>query len=138
MTRNLERLGWCDFFAEQIAADAPQPVVARITEEQRGAYRVAGDFDGWAEISGKFRHDARATADFPAVGDWVCLTRPRHPNAAAALETPPAGERSGAKAPAFAQLDASLRRGRPADRAVITRRLNRRSTISRKAAGRVV
>ena len=109
--RDLERLGWNDFFEEQIAHDTPPPVVARITEEQRGAYRVAGDFDGWAEISGKFRHDARATADFPAVGDWVCVI-------------PPAGERSGAKA--------------AAERAVITRRLNRRSTISRKAAGRVV
>jgi ribosome biogenesis GTPase len=101
--RDLECLGWSDFFQEQIAHDIPPPVVARITEEQRGAYRVAGDFDGWAEVSGKFRHDARANADFPAVGDWVCLT-------------PPGG----------------------AERAVITRRLNRRSTISRKAAGRAV
>jgi ribosome biogenesis GTPase / thiamine phosphate phosphatase len=113
--RDLERLGWSEFFQEQIADDIPPSAVARITEEQRGAYRVAGDFDGWAEVSGKFRHDARASADFPAVGDWVCLT-----------------------APAFAQLDPSLRRGKSADRAVITRRLSRRSTISRKAAGRAV
>jgi len=97
------RLGWNEFFQEQIASDAPPPQVARIIEEQRGAYRVAGDFDGWAEVSGKFRHDARATADFPAVGDWVCLT----PSSTS-------------------------------ERAVITRRLNRRSTISRKAAGRAV
>ena len=69
---------------------------------------MAGDFDGWAEVSGKFRHGAQETADFPAVGDWVCLT-------------PPGG---GAKA--------SLERG------VITRRLERLSTISRKAAGRAV
>ena len=103
----LERLGWSDFFRQQIAADTPSPQVARITEEQRGAYRVAGDFDGWAEVSGKFRHDALATADFPAVGDWVCLT-------------PPAGLKAGS------------------ERAVITRRLDRRSTISRKAAGRAV
>ena len=60
--RRRTRLGWNDFFQEQIAHDAPPPQVARIIEEQRGAYRVAGDFDGWAEISGKFRHDARATA----------------------------------------------------------------------------
>src|SRR5687768_3561806 len=113
MTRNLERLGWCDFFAEQIAADAPQPVVARIIEEQRGAYRVAGDFDGWAEISGKFRHEARATGDFPAVGDWICLTPPTE------------AFREGGS-----DEDASAKTGR----AIITRRLNRRSTISRKAA----
>ena len=103
--RKLERLGWNDFFQEQIAGDAPPPRVARIVEEQRGAYRVAGDVDGWAEVSGKFRHEARATADFPAVGDWVCVT-------AAA---------SGG-----------------AERAIITRRLERLSTISRKAAGRAV
>lgn len=98
----LARLGWNDFFLEQVANDSPLPTIARIVEEQRGAYRVAGDFDGWAEVSGKFRHDAQATADFPAVGDWVCVTA------------------SGS------------------DRAQITRRLNRLSTISRKAAGRAV
>src|SRR5687767_2848136 len=99
----LERLGWNDFFQEQIAGDAPPPRVARIVEAQRGAYRIAGDIDGWAEVSGKFRHEARATADFPAVGDWVCVT-------------------------------AASR----AERAIITRRLERLSTISRKAAGRAV
>src|SRR6187551_147793 len=121
------RLGWNDFFEAQIAGDSPQPVVSRIIEEQRGAYRVAGDFEGWAEVSGKFRHDARATAHFPAVGDWVCLATP-----ASALTDDPggakpqprgSGERSSAKA---------------AERAVITRRLERLSTISRKAAGRAV
>ena len=101
----LADLGWIDFFREQVADESPLPAVARIVEEQRGAYRVAGDFDGWAEVSGKFRHDTRATADFPAVGDWVCLAEARSAKA---------------------------------DRAIITRVLNRRSTISRKAAGRAV
>ena len=110
----LERLGWNDFFHAQIAGDVPPPLVARIVEEQRGAYRVAGDVNGWAEVSGKFRHDAQATADFPAVGDWVCvapLGLPRRSD-----------ELNGAKA----------------GRAIITRRLARLSTISRKAAGRAV
>ena len=109
------RLGWNDFFEEQIALDAPPPQVARITEEQRGAYRVAGDFEGWAEVSGKFRHDARTVADFPAVGDWVCLTAPPDRPRRSDVDT-----------------------GAKAGRAVITRRLDRRSTISRKAAGRAV
>jgi ribosome biogenesis GTPase len=106
------RLGWNAFFQEQIEGEAPAPHVARIVEEQRGAYRVAGDFSGWAEISGKFRHDARASGDFPAVGDWVCIT-PSHgmPSAVGSAK---------------------------AERAIITRRLDRRSTISRKAAGRAV
>jgi ribosome biogenesis GTPase / thiamine phosphate phosphatase len=107
------RLGWNDFFQEQIAGDVPPPHVARIVEEQRGAYRVAGDFDGWAEVSGKFRHDAHETADFPAVGDWVCLTAPRE------------------------DLSTEARSAK-VERAVITRRLERLSTISRKAAGRAV
>jgi ribosome biogenesis GTPase len=99
----LERMGWADFFAQQIAGESARPSVARVVEEQRGAYRVAGDFDGWAEVSGRFRHDAARAADYPAVGDWVCLTAPAS-----------------------------------AERALITRRLDRRSTISRKAAGRAV
>ena len=105
-----ERLGWNAFFQEQVERNTPPAQVARIVEEQRGAYRVGGDFSGWAEISGKFRHDARATADFPAVGDWVCITPPQF-TAARTTKT---------------------------ERATITRRLERRSTISRKAAGRAV
>jgi ribosome biogenesis GTPase len=111
----LERLGWSVFFAGQIADDASRPAVARIVEEQRGAYRVSGDYDGWAEVSGRFRHDARQTADFPAVGDWVCLAAP--------------GTDAGATSGGPSRGD---------ERAIITRRLHRRSTISRKAAGRAV
>ncbi len=96
-----ERLGWISFFSNQLAGDADPQLVARIVQEQRGAYRVAGDFDGWAEVSGKYRHLARTSADFPAVGDWVCLT---------------ATEGS--------------------SRALIARKLDRLSTVSRKAAGR--
>ena len=113
------RLGWNAFFQEQIEGEAPPPHVARIVEEQRGAYRVAGGFSGWAEISGKFRHDARASGDFPAVGDWVCIT-------------PPGGivVRNDDLSPEA--------RSAKVERAIITRRLDRRSTISRKAAGRAV
>jgi ribosome biogenesis GTPase len=113
----LERLGWSDYFQGQIAGDAPPPLVARIVEEQRGAYRVAGDVNGWAEVSGKFRHDAQATADFPAVGDWVCVAAPGLPRRSDELNGANAGT---------------------AGRAIITRRLERLSAISRKAAGRAV
>lgn len=77
--------------------------MARVIEEQRGLSRVAGDFDGWADVSGRFRHEANAAADFPAVGDWV------------GVAADPGAER-----------------------AVIHCRLKRRSTVSRKAAGRAV
>jgi ribosome biogenesis GTPase / thiamine phosphate phosphatase len=100
---SLERLGWNSFFEEQVrSADAPalwqaHLAFARVVEEQRGAYRVAGGYDGWSEVSGRFRHDAMTAADFPCVGDWVGVR----------------------------------------DR-IIHARLNRRSTLSRTAAGRAV
>jgi ribosome biogenesis GTPase len=70
---SLKRLGWNAFFQDQIGPELSQFGIARIVEEQRGLYRVAGDVDGWAEVSGRFRHDAASNADFPAVGDWVCI-----------------------------------------------------------------
>jgi ribosome biogenesis GTPase / thiamine phosphate phosphatase len=67
-----ERLGWSPFFQNQIGGFERRDLqCARIIEEQRGLYRVAGDAAGWAEVSGRFRHDAAGPADFPAVGDWV-------------------------------------------------------------------
>lgn len=71
---SLNRLGWNAFFQDQIGPELSQFAVARVVEEQRGLYRVAGDVDGWAVVSGRFRHDAGSNADFPAVGDWVCIT----------------------------------------------------------------
>lgn len=100
---SLERLGWNSFFQEQVISEFAQFRMARVVEEQRAFCRVAGDFDGWAEISGRFRHEASSAADFPAVGDWVGVAA--EPGA---------------------------------ERAVIHCRLKRRSTVSRKAAGRAV
>jgi ribosome biogenesis GTPase len=91
-----ERYGWSPFFENQVAHVLRDHLrFARIVEEQRGLYRIAGDADGWAEVSGRFRHEAASAADFPAVGDWV-------------------GVEGG----------------------IIHLRLDRRSTVSRAAAGR--
>jgi ribosome biogenesis GTPase / thiamine phosphate phosphatase len=93
-----ERFGWNDFFEQQIGHDERAGLRwARVVEEQRGLYRVAGDADGWVEVSGRFRHQAAHPADFPAVGDWVGV-----------------------------------------EQAIIHRRLDRRSTVSRAAPGRAV
>jgi ribosome biogenesis GTPase len=70
---SLEQLGWDPFFQAQVAPDDSRFRIARVTEEQRGQYRIAGEFDGWAEVSGRFRHDAKSSAAFPVVGDWVCI-----------------------------------------------------------------
>ncbi|PYR05609.1 MAG: ribosome small subunit-dependent GTPase A [Acidobacteria bacterium] len=95
---SLERLGWNSFFEQQVRdGDERVPSAlqwSRVVEEQRGACRVAGEYEGWVEISGRFRHQAQSPADFPAVGDWV-------------------GVRD----------------------AIVHRRLERRSTIARAAAG---
>jgi ribosome biogenesis GTPase len=93
-----ERLGWNPFFETQGATLGRTDLgFARVIEEQRGQYRIAGDVDGLAEVSGRFRHDHTAAAEFPAVGDWV-------------------GVRDG----------------------IIQCRLERRSRLSRAAAGRAV
>jgi ribosome biogenesis GTPase / thiamine phosphate phosphatase len=93
-----ERYGWSPFFENQVAQILRDHLrFARIVEEQRGLYRIAGDADGWVEVSGRFRHEAASLADFPAVGDWV-------------------GVEGG----------------------IIHVRLDRRSTVSRAAAGRAV
>jgi ribosome biogenesis GTPase len=66
-----ERYGWSPFFEQQAATLGRGDLVfARVVEEQRGLYRIAGA-DAWVEVSGRFRHEAATAADFPAVGDWV-------------------------------------------------------------------
>ena len=71
----LEQYGWSDFFAERFAAhtaDGLEP--ARVSVEHRGGYRVHslhGELA--AEVSGRFRHEAISSGDFPAVGDWVVV-----------------------------------------------------------------
>jgi ribosome biogenesis GTPase len=91
-----ERFGWNSFFEQQIHDELRARLQwARVVEEQRGLYRVAGDVEGAAEVSGRFRHEALHAADFPAVGDWVGV-----------------------------------------EHGIIHRRLDRRSAVSRAAAGR--
>ncbi len=67
-----ERLGWSPFFEAHAASLARLDLrFARVVEEQRGLYRIAGEVEELAEVSGRFRHEARTAAAFPAVGDWV-------------------------------------------------------------------
>jgi ribosome biogenesis GTPase len=103
-----ERLGWNPFFSAQVASLARTDLAfSRVIEEQRGLYRIAGDVEGWAEVTGKLRHEAAAAADFPAVGDWVGID--------AVLEAPDRGGLS---------------------RSTIHCRLERRGVLSRTAVGR--
>ncbi len=69
----LHELGWSPYFAA-LWEECVQPgwVAARVVSQQRGLWRVAGDFaESWAEASGSLRAAAEAGGDWPAVGDWV-------------------------------------------------------------------
>jgi ribosome biogenesis GTPase len=119
-----ERLGWGPFFEIQRQRLARADLLfARIVVEQRGAYQVAGEFNGWVEVSGRFRHETAGAADFPAVGDWVGVRA--RPDELARGQTPGS--------------DPGVRPQRSHDareRGIVDVRLDRRSTIARRAAGR--
>jgi ribosome biogenesis GTPase len=71
----LRSFGWTDrletgFQAHRAAGLEP----ARIAREDRERYRALTDGgERAAEVPGRFRHEARTRADFPAVGDWVAI-----------------------------------------------------------------
>jgi ribosome biogenesis GTPase len=68
-------LGW-DAYFEALWGEGAQDgcVPARVVSQQRGLWRVVGDFEEcWAEPSGKFRKESEAGGDWPAVGDWVSV-----------------------------------------------------------------
>jgi ribosome biogenesis GTPase / thiamine phosphate phosphatase len=70
---SLKRLGWNSYFdALWQAREELDALPARVISQQRGLWRVAGDFaECWAEASGTLRASAEARGDWPAVGDWV-------------------------------------------------------------------
>jgi ribosome biogenesis GTPase len=72
----LAQLGWNDPFAAAFAPHAAAGCVpARVTLELKGFFEVTGDDRArLGECAGKFTHDARTAADYPAIGDWVAVT----------------------------------------------------------------
>jgi ribosome biogenesis GTPase / thiamine phosphate phosphatase len=76
---DLDRLGWRGGPEVLEALSARGESVGRVAIEHRGGYLLyteAGEVT--AEVSGRFRHEARlgTTPGLPAVGDWVAI-RPR-------------------------------------------------------------
>ena len=70
---SLKRLGWNSYF-DALWRDREQLewLPARVISQQRGLWRVAGDFaECWAEASGTLRAASETGGDWPAVGDWV-------------------------------------------------------------------
>lgn len=77
--QKLEPLGWGPDFAAALASVDPSGswLAARVSEEHRKQYRVlsaAGELR--AEISGRLHYLSGGPEEFPAVGDWVAVTRP--------------------------------------------------------------
>ena len=55
---------------EAYSAEYPDLTVCRVALQEKGLYHVI-DKNGsrQAQVSGKFRYDAKTVSDFPAVGD---------------------------------------------------------------------
>ena len=72
---NLLLLGWCDFFADAFVPFAQSGLsAARVVVQHRGGYALCSEQgEVTAEVTGRFRHGAAATSDFPVVGDWVAI-----------------------------------------------------------------
>jgi ribosome biogenesis GTPase len=72
---HLSALGWNSFFQTHWnVAARPGWEPARVVEQQKESYRVAGPAGLMkAAVSGRFRHAANHVSEFPAVGDWVAV-----------------------------------------------------------------
>ena len=76
---SLTKLGWNSYFAAMWQAHEKEDgwVAARVVSQQRGLWRIAGDFGAgavgecWAAPSGKMHVASEAGGDWPAVGDWI-------------------------------------------------------------------
>lgn len=69
----IQDLGW-DAYFEALWLDGATDncVPARVVSQQRGLWRVVGDFaECWAEPSGKLRKEAVSGGHWPVVGDWI-------------------------------------------------------------------
>lgn len=74
---DLKTLGWNPHFEKEFEPYRDQGyTAARVALEYQGLYRVFAESDEMlAEVSGKVRYEANERADFPAVGDWLAITR---------------------------------------------------------------
>nr|MBA2700874.1 ribosome small subunit-dependent GTPase A [Chloroflexota bacterium] len=64
--------GWATTFVP-FAANGRRPGRVIAVHKETAIVRAADGIDRRASVSGRFRHEALATSDYPAVGDWVAL-----------------------------------------------------------------
>lgn len=76
--RSLASLGWSAAWEEAFAPWAERGLSPAKVVAQYGLYQIAtGEAEFLAEVSGRFRHAAESSLDFPAVGDWVAVRTPQ-------------------------------------------------------------
>ena len=73
---DLATLGWTGPMPDRVDGRRPARVVA--VHKETSIVRGADGVDRPAIVTGRFRYEALAASDYPAVGDWVALepTRP--------------------------------------------------------------
>ncbi len=58
------------------AEQYPDLRLARVVSQYQGLYKIAdAEGEGFAEVSGRFRHGAACPSDYPTVGDFVMIQR---------------------------------------------------------------
>src|SRR6185295_4984936 len=74
---DLKSLGWDEFFERAFETYRGEGHSAgRVALEERGAYRLYTEHgEVSARVRGKLRYDSTSAADFPAVGDWVAISK---------------------------------------------------------------
>ncbi|MDF2962339.1 MAG: rsgA [Paenibacillus sp.] len=71
--KSLELYGFQPFFANQYKEGYD---IGRIALEHKHLYRIYAEDGEWlGELSGKTRYEAVSRGDYPAVGDWVWITK---------------------------------------------------------------
>lgn len=76
--RSLASLGWNEAWQEAFSPWAERGFAPAKVVAQYGLYQIAtGESEFLAEVSGRFRHGAESSLDFPAVGDWVAVRTPQ-------------------------------------------------------------
>lgn len=77
MMTGLEALGWDDWFdaRAQTCCD-PADGVARVAAVDRDQLLLLNETGAFrAKLSGKYMHQAVSSAEWPCVGDWVCVAK---------------------------------------------------------------
>jgi ribosome biogenesis GTPase len=71
---SLADLGWDGFFAAQVSADRERAAIARIVDDYGALWRVDGEVEGLAAMSGRLRAGTKGEGERPVIGDWVLMS----------------------------------------------------------------